>query len=73
MSVNLEKKVKVACIQSILVDCINKHLFGEIMTIVDASVSDAESRKAVKSLVSQSFTRISRQFMSELNNLQEVF
>jgi predicted kinase len=72
MAENLEKKVKIACVVSVLEECLRKRLFGEIMTIIDASISDPDSRKAVKSLSSQSFTRISKQILVELNNLKEV-
>jgi hypothetical protein len=71
MEDGLEKKIKYACISASVTEFINKRLFGEIMTIVDASVSDTQSRKATKSLVSQSFTRVTRQFLTELNNLKE--
>lgn len=70
--ISLEKKVKIACVSAVLVDCINKKLFGEVMTIVDASSVNFESNKAIKSLISQAFSRVSRQVMFELNNLQEV-
>lgn len=70
--VNLEKKIKVGCVSAVLVDCINKKLFGEVLTIVDASSVNFESNKAIKSLISQAFSRASRQVMFELNNLQEV-
>jgi hypothetical protein len=66
---DLEKEIKVGCLASILVDNINKKLFGEIMTIVDASGKDAESKKAMKSLVSQAFTRSTRQIVSNINDL----
>jgi hypothetical protein len=66
---DLEKEIKVGCLASILVDNINKKLFGEIMTIVDASGKDAESKKAMKSLVSQAFTRSTRQIVSSINDL----
>jgi hypothetical protein len=66
---DLEKEIKVGCLASILIDNINKKLFGEIMTIVDASGKDAESKKAMKSLVSQAFTRSTRQIVSSINDL----
>lgn len=68
-SLNLEKEIKVSCLASILVEQINKKLFGEIMTIVDASGKDAESKKAMKSLISQAFTRNTRQIVSSINEL----
>ena len=68
-NLDLEKEIKVGCLASILVDNINKKLFGEIMTIVDASGKDAESKKAMKSLVSQAFTRSTRQIVSSINDL----
>lgn len=71
MSIDLEKKVKIGCISAILVENINKKLIGEILTIVEASSSDIESRKAIKSLINQAFSRISNKIMLELNNLQE--
>ena len=67
----LERKLKYACVSAVIAELINKKLFGEIMTIVDVSVSDTQSRKAAKSLVSQSFTRVTKQFLTELNNLKE--
>ena len=66
---DLEKEIKVGCLASILIEQINKKLFGEIMTIVDASGKDAESKKAMKSLVSQAFTRTTRQIVSNINEL----
>jgi len=66
---DLEKEIKVGCLASILVDQVNKKLFGEIMTIIDASGKDAESKKAMKSLTSQAFTRTTRQIVSNINEL----
>ena len=66
---DLEKEIKVGCVASILIDNINKKLFGEIMTIIDASGKDAESKKAMKSLTSQAFTRTTRQIVSNINDL----
>ena len=69
--INLEKKLKLGCISGILTENINKKLYGEILTIADSSISDPVSRKAVKSLISQAFTRITSRVMSELNNFRE--
>jgi hypothetical protein len=66
---DLEKEIKVGCLASILVDTINKKLFGEILTIIDASGKDAESKKAMKSLASQAFTRNTRQLVLNINAL----
>jgi hypothetical protein len=71
MDVNYEKSLKLGCVSAILVENINRHLFGEVLTILDASISDPESRKASKSLVSQSFSRVSKRVMEELNNFKE--
>lgn len=65
----LEKQVKLGCVSAVLEDEIKKRLFGEILTIVDASVYDLQSRKAVKSLISQSFTRVTSQVLNRLNSL----
>jgi hypothetical protein len=66
---DLEKEIKVGCLASILVDNINKKLFGEILTIIDAVGKDAESKKAIKSLVSNAFTRNTRQLVLNINAL----
>lgn len=66
---DLEKEIKVGCLAPILIEQINKKLFGEIMTIVDASGKDAASTKAMKSLVSQAFTRTTRQIVLNINDL----
>jgi hypothetical protein len=71
-SINLEKKVKLGCIHSVIVDNLNKKLYGEILTICDASAKDVESRKAMKSLVSQCFSRISRNIMLEIDKIKEA-
>ncbi len=69
--INLDKRVKIGCVRAILLEQLNKKLFGNVLTIVDASVSDLASRKAVKSLISQGFSQVSRNIEVELNNLQE--
>ena len=67
--VKLEKQLKLACVQAVITDQLGKKLLGEVLTLLDASVSDIESRKAVKSLVSQAFYRSSNRILLELNNL----
>lgn len=69
MEVNLENQVKLACVSAVLSDILSKKLYGEVLTIVDCSVNDLESRKAVKSLISQAFTRNTSRVLVELNKL----
>ena len=68
-NMNLEKLVKLACVSASLESNLNKRLFGEVLTIIDASYSDPQSKKAIKSLVSMSFSRVRDRVLSELNNL----
>ena len=70
-NMDLNKMVKLGCISAVLSDNINKKLIGEVLTIVDATACDVQSKKAIKSLISQSFSRISNKVMSDLVNLQE--
>lgn len=69
---DLEKKIKTSCLASVLIGQINKKLFGEVMTLIDASIRDVDSKKAMKSLVSQAFTRCTRQIVLEINELPSV-
>ena len=71
MEVNLEKRVKLGCVSAVQGDLINKKLYGQIFTIIDATVSDLQSRKAVKSLVSQAFTSCTRDVLFSLNEMKE--
>jgi len=71
MEINLEKKVKLSCFSAAIAENIQKRLFGEVFTVLDASIADLSSRKAVKSLISQSFTRACNRIMSELNSIPE--
>lgn len=71
VEIDLKKKLPLACFSATFTENINKRLFGEIFTIVEVAVSDLESRKSVKSLISQAFTRASNRIMSELNRLPE--
>lgn len=68
-SLDLDKDVKLGVVSAMLSESINKHLFGEILTIVDASSKDVESRKAIKSLVSQAFTRNTNSFLLGLDKI----
>ena len=72
LELNLEKVIKVGCIKSVLTDCLNKKLFGEMLTLVEAISPNQESSRATKSLVSQAFTRITGRIDSELNNLPDI-
>lgn len=66
---DLDKKITVGCLVSIITEQINRRLFGEVMTLIDASCKDVESKRAIKSLISQSFTRNTRQIVSSINDL----
>jgi predicted metal-dependent enzyme (double-stranded beta helix superfamily) len=66
---DLEKEIKVGCLASILVEQLNKKLYGEVLTIIDAVGKDAASTKAIKALISQSFTRNTRQLVLNINAL----
>ncbi len=66
---DLEKQVKLGCVNASLIENINRRLYGEILTICDASVANLQSLKAIKGLVSQAFTRHSRGFMEDLNRV----
>ena len=50
---DLEKEIRTSCLASVLIEQINKKLFGEVMTLIDASIRDVDSKKAIKSLISQ--------------------
>lgn len=67
--VNLENYIKLACVNAAVLDFINKKLYGEVLTIQDASVLDLNSKRAVKSLISQAFTRNTARLLVELNKL----
>lgn len=69
MDNNLEKEIRIGCVQSHFTESINKKLFGEVMTIVDASILDNSSKKAVKSLISQAFSRNTNVFFVELSKI----
>jgi hypothetical protein len=69
MDVDLEKQVKLACVSAALVNNISKHLYGELMAICECSFSNEIQQKAVKSLVSQSFTRNVRRVLEDLNQV----
>lgn len=62
----LEQNVKIACVKSSLIENINRKLYGEVQTVIDASFSDDVQRKAVKSLISSSFTRNTQNMISDL-------
>jgi len=68
---DLDKKVNVSCLASIIIEQVNKKLFGEIMTLIEASSKDLESRKAMKSLTSQAFSRCTHQIVLSVNLLSE--
>ena len=69
--IDLEKKIRLGCVSAILMENISKKLFGDILTVCDASSKDAESRKAVRSLVSQSFSRVLNKINRDLDNLTD--
>jgi len=70
-NINLEKLIKLACVSASLENNLNKRLFGEVFTVLDASALDSNSKKAVKSLISQAFTRTRNRIEFELNNLSD--
>lgn len=65
----IDKSVKLGIVFPILTEYVNKKLFGEILTIMDASISTIESRKAVRSLISQAFSRNTEQVRSKLDEI----
>jgi len=69
MEINLENQVKLACVSAVLSDILSKKLFGECLTIIDASVLDSDSKRAVKSLISQAFTRNTSRILVDLEKL----
>ena len=69
---DLDKEIKFGIISAFISEHFNRRLFGEIMAIVDASSKDLESRRAIKSLVSQAFTRHTRDLLSSLDNLEDI-
>ena len=71
MEESLNKLVKVSCVYAILTECLSKKLYGEVQTIIDASALDFESKKAVKSLISQAFTRSGNKIRTEIDKLPE--
>jgi len=68
---DLNKFVKISCVYAILTECLSKKLYGEVLTIVDCSILDPDSKRAVKSLISQAFTRTNNKISSELEKLPE--
>jgi len=68
-NITLEKQVNLACVSAALSDVLSKKLYGEVLTIVDCSILDPDSKRAVKSLISQSFSRNISRVLIELNKL----
>jgi hypothetical protein len=66
---DLEKEIKVGCLASLIVEQVNKKLYGEVQTIIDAVGKDAASTRAIKSLVSNAFSRNTRQLVLNINAL----
>lgn len=71
-SLELDKSLKLGIVSAFISENINRNLFGEIMAVVDASSKDVESRRAIKSLVSQAFTRHTRELLFGLNKLDNM-
>lgn len=68
-NLDLEKEIKVGCLASLIVEQVNKKLYGEVQTIIDAVGKDAASTRAIKSLVSNAFSRNTRQLVLNINAL----
>ena len=71
-SLDLDKELKLGVILAFVSRHFNRRLFGEILTVIDASISDLESRRATKSLISQAFTRNTRELLLSLNKLEDI-
>ena len=56
-------------VKALISEWINRKLYGEALTILDASSKDVESRKAIRSLISQAFTRNTRQLVSSIDKI----
>ena len=68
---NLDKSIKLGCVKAALSEHLSKKLFGEVFTVIDASTINTDSRRAIKSLISQSFTRANNRIINDLENLSE--